>query len=125
MKKAQAKEKIQKGVRLGERLIQGMTRYRDALRSGKDLGETFTVRHVTLDLEPREYEPADVQKVREQLRVSQGVFAKLLGVSVKTVQAWEQGCNPAPPMARRLLEIIEEDPGPWQKLVRSKAEVSA
>jgi putative transcriptional regulator len=52
-----------------------------------------------------------VKRLRtETLGVSQAVFARLLGVSPKLVEAWESGRNtPAGPV-RRLFELIERDP---------------
>ncbi len=82
------------------------------------------MRTVELQLDPREYTPEEILKVRERLKASQGVFAKLLGVSIKTLQAWEQGNNPPPPIARRLLDTIEHDPEPWEKILREAAAVS-
>lgn len=108
----------------GPELIRGLRGLRDALRDGESLPDRFTMRNVELELEPREYSPEDVVALRERFRASQGVFAKLLGVSIKTLQAWEQGGNPPTPMARRLLETIDQYPRPWEKLLRQAATVS-
>lgn len=97
----------------GPRLIAGLKGVRDTLQSGQPLEERFTIRTIRLELEPPEYQPEEVAAVRSQVRASQSVFAKLLGVSVQAVQAWEQGQNPPSPTARRLLEIIEQNPEPW------------
>ena len=112
-----------KKVSPGPRLLKSLGGLRDALQNGQSLSERYTMRTVELSLEPREYGPEEVQKVRQLLRASQGVFAKLLGVSVKAVQAWEQGNNPPPRMARRLLDTIECNPKPWEKMLREAAEV--
>ena len=49
--------------------------------------------------------------MRERLGVSQGVFAHLLGVSVVLVKSWEGGVRKPSPMARRLMDTIQADPG--------------
>ncbi len=108
----------------GPKLIKGMQAFRDALRDGEHLPDRFTMRTVELVLEPREYSADEVVKLRENLRASQGVFAKLLGVSIKTLQAWEQGGNPPSPIARRLLETIEENPQPWVRKLSEAASIS-
>lgn len=35
--------------------------------------------------------PSDVKMIREHLLLSQSAFAALMGVSIKTLQEWEQG----------------------------------
>ena len=74
-------------------------------------GEAITVRKVPLIPEPRQRDGGEVKRFRtETLGVSQAVFARLLGVSPKLVEAWESGRNtPAGPV-RRLFELIERDP---------------
>lgn len=104
----------------GEEIIRSLTGMRDALAKGQPLRQRFTMRTVELRLEPRNWSPSDIVALRNQLHASQSVFAKLLGTSVKTVQAWEQG-HPPPPMARRLLECIEKDREPWERILRNAA----
>ena len=79
---------------------------------GWERGEPVTVRQVPLIPEPRPRDGRAIKRFRtETLGVSQAVFARLLGVSPKLVEAWESGRNtPAGPV-RRLLEVIEGDPG--------------
>ena len=78
---------------------------------GWERGEPLTVRQVPIIHSPRSRRRADVKKLRvETLGVSQAVFARLIGVSPKLVEAWESGRNiPSRPVCR-LFEIIERDP---------------
>jgi DNA-binding transcriptional regulator YiaG len=75
------------------------------------------------DLHPTAYSPARVAAVRDLLAVSQGVFAKFLGVGVKTVSSWEQGVNTPSDMAYRFLDEIEANPNYWRKPLRDSARV--
>lgn len=52
----------------------------------------------------------DVGKVREKTGLSQSRFAELLGVSVRTLQDWEQGRRVPSGAARTLLLIADRDP---------------
>lgn len=70
----------------------------------------FVVRTVALNLRSSEYTASKVREVRGQLKISQALFAKLLGVSPKTVQAWEQGVVKPSGMARRFLDEIRLRP---------------
>ena len=55
-------------------------------------------------------EPTDVKAVREQIGLSQSEFARLMRVSVKTLQNWEQRRrNPTGPAAA-LLKIVLTEP---------------
>ncbi len=52
----------------------------------------------------------DVDKVRSGLDISQSSFARLLGVSVRTLQAWEQGVRKPSGAALALLTIAAQRP---------------
>jgi putative transcriptional regulator len=52
----------------------------------------------------------DVAKVREKTGLSQARFAELLGVSVRTLQDWEQGRRAPSGAARTLLVIADRNP---------------
>jgi putative transcriptional regulator len=51
-----------------------------------------------------------VSSVREKTGLSQGEFARLLGVSVRTLQEWEQGRRAPSGAARTLLMIAAKNP---------------
>lgn len=54
--------------------------------------------------------PPDVKAVREQIGLSQSAFARLMRVSIKTLQNWEQHRrNPTGPAAA-LLQIVSTNP---------------
>lgn len=54
--------------------------------------------------------PPEIKKVREGLHVSQSEFARMIGVSSRTLQNWEQGRrNPEGP-AKALLKIAARNP---------------
>lgn len=51
-----------------------------------------------------------VASIREKTGLSQATFAKLLGVSVRTLQEWEQGRRAPSGAARTLLLIAAKNP---------------
>jgi putative transcriptional regulator len=91
---------------LGDLLVQSLTELRDGLRgaAGK-----LTMRTVEIP-DPPEFTPTQIHHLRERLGLSQGLFAKLLGVSRKLVEAWEAGTRKPSATARRLLEAISRKP---------------
>lgn len=63
----------------------------------------------------------DVKKIREQYNLSQRQFAAMLGISVKTLQNWEQGRRSPQGPARVLLQVAAEHPEAVWDVVRSVA----
>lgn len=51
-----------------------------------------------------------VSGIRERIGLSQSQFAKLMGVSVRTLQDWEQGRRAPSGPARTLLMVAERNP---------------
>ena len=108
-------------VRVAPEIVAGLREFADTLQGDKRIREEFTCRTVVLDLRPRQYDGAAVRRTRNLLRASQSVFAQLLGVSVKTVQAWEQNVNTPSDMACRFLDEIRLNPQYWRNRLRSAA----
>jgi len=52
----------------------------------------------------------DIKAIRRDLAVSQGQFARMIGVSVTTLQNWEQGRRHPRGPARALLRIAARNP---------------
>ena len=57
-----------------------------------------------------EISPPDIKNVREILKVSQNEFALMIGVSVRTLQNWEQGRRKPEGPAKALLRIASKNP---------------
>jgi putative transcriptional regulator len=96
-----------KKTKLGQELLAGMEEIL-AHQEGK-----ITLRTSELEMlaPPPELTAKDVAKIRSQnLHMSQGAFAKLLGVSVRVIQSWEQGDKKPSGAARRLLQIASRNP---------------
>lgn len=51
----------------------------------------------------------EIKALRETLKMTQGTFAALMGVSSKTVEAWEAGKNNPLGTARRMLGLLKAD----------------
>ncbi len=52
----------------------------------------------------------EIKEIRKSTGMTQALFAKYMGVSVKTVEAWESGKNKPEGSARRMLALTREDP---------------
>ena len=67
------------------------------------------IRH-KVTIEPiKIYEAQDIKRIRNATGLSQKLFAGYLGVSVKTVEAWETGTNHPSGTASRILNMFEID----------------
>ncbi|MDZ4074622.1 MAG: helix-turn-helix domain-containing protein [Hylemonella sp.] len=57
-----------------------------------------------------EVTPTDALQARARMALSQSQFAKLLGVSVRTLQEWEQGRKKPTGAAQTLLRVAVRTP---------------
>ena len=57
-----------------------------------------------------EFAPVDVKAIRQRLGKSQAEFARMIGVSVATLQNWEQGRRRPEGPARALLKVAAVNP---------------
>lgn len=61
-------------------------------------------------------EPSAPQQIRQQLNLSQVAFAGMMGVSLRTIQDWEQGRRTPSGPAKSLLRIAEQHPEVFMEL---------
>ena len=61
----------------------------------------------------------DVKSIRDKLRLSQEKFANYFGVSIRTIQEWEQHRRTPTATARNFLKVLEHDPKLVQKALAS------
>jgi putative transcriptional regulator len=71
---------------------------------------TLKTTAIELPDEPPEIDAPTLVALRDQPRMSQAVFARLLNVSRKTVQSWEQGVRTPSNASRRLIQIFSQHP---------------
>ena len=60
---------------------------------------------------PPVFEADEIKKIRNELGMTQFIFAGVIGVSPKTIEAWESGRNTPEGPARRILGMVQADPG--------------
>ena len=77
------------------------------LRGEKQASRTFVI------------EPLDVKRIRDDFKLSQSEFAAVLGISIKTLQNWEQGRRAPQGPARVLLQVAARHPEAVWDVVRS------
>jgi putative transcriptional regulator len=71
----------------------------EAISYEKGLSKNVRVKKVRIDTgeipnQPKEYQAADIKRLRKKLNCSQSLLAAYLNVSLNTIQAWEQGAQP-------------------------------
>lgn len=72
-----------------------------AYTKGKTSTETF--------MRKRSLPVVNVAEIRAALSMTQKAFAEILGVSCRTVEAWESGKSTPTPTAKKLMYLIQED----------------
>ncbi len=79
----------------------------EAIDFEKGTGKAKTV---TFMIEPvKKYSNIDIKKIRNKAGMTQAVFANYMGVSPKTVEAWELGRTHPTGPAYRLIDILAEN----------------
>lgn len=75
-------------------------------------GERNDLRTTRLEIPPapKQLSAAEIAEIRHRLNYSQAVFARVLNVSIKTVQGWEQGVREPSDAALKLLSIAAKHP---------------
>jgi putative transcriptional regulator len=104
---------MKKNKNLGQELVEAL-KEANSYHDGQ-----ITLRTQTIELpdEPKEFDNKQIKKIRENLNLSQPVFARFLGVTDKAVKAWEQGGSHPNGCALRLLEIAKNHPKDFFKLI--------
>lgn len=111
---------------VGGKIVDRLQAFVEHAESGVDIGERFTCRTVKLNLEPQEYDAESVRAARAVLGASQAIFAQFIGVSVRTVQDWEQGVTPPSGSPCRIMDEIHSNPDYWRsRLSELATEVTA
>ena len=67
------------------------------------------------------YKPEEIKALRIRLQFTQTYFGMLMGVSLKTIQAWEAGTNKPNGAALRVLQVLDKDPHAFEKYVYAEA----
>jgi len=106
---------------LFERLRTGLE---DGIRHAK--GE-IALKTTTLELpdRPPEVRAEELSELRNASGMSQAVFARMLNVSTKTVQSWEQGHRKPSQAALRLIQVFRRDPSGLLEIVGMSAPLVA
>ncbi|MGO8692082.1 MAG: helix-turn-helix domain-containing protein [Rectinemataceae bacterium] len=87
-----------------ESIMRGLAEVK-AHREGK-----LKLKTTTIEIAPLPHcDAKTVKQLRAELGLSQSIFATALGVSKKTIEAWESGHNVPSGSACRLLEVIGKD----------------
>ena len=86
-------------------IMEGLNELVDEVKSGE---KTLKRTYVSVRIEPvKEYSASDVKRIRKTTGFSQNLFAEYLGVSKRTVEAWECGRNVPSGSSSRLLSMLE------------------
>lgn len=88
-----------------ELLLESVNQVSDYIKGERDL----RTHYATLIEEPPKYTKTKIKKIRNELGVSQAMFAKIFGESLSAIQHWEQGKRNMSKSASRLLNMLEKD----------------
>lgn len=98
--------------KFGEALIKSLEEA-VAFKNGDKRKARIIVREIPTPI----YTGKDVKRIRESLNMSQAGFALALGVSKRTVEAWEIGKSAPSNSSNKLLYLVEKDKKIIEQLV--------
>jgi len=102
-----------------QQILEGLREMAEFATAGEPPEKRYTVRHLTLDLEPGDYTPDKVRATREVFGLSQPLFAKFLGVKVSALRHWEQGIRSPSAVVRRFLDEMNATPDHWRRRIET------
>ena len=102
-----------------QQILEGLREMAEFATSGEPPEKRYTVRHLTLDVEPGVYAPDQVRATREIFGLSQPLFARFLGVEVSALRHWEQGIRSPSAVVRRFLDEMNATPDHWRTRIET------
>ena len=78
--------------------------------------ETGIIVHPRIVKEVETFSPQQIKQVRVDAHMTQKVFAACIGVSPKSVEAWEGGRSRPDGAARRMLSLMRDHPNFAEKM---------
>ena len=78
------------------------------------------IRHVeTPAIDPvQEFSKEKIKELRQKINLPQKYFAALVGVTPRTVEAWEVGTRKPTGTAKRLFQLMDADPNIFGRIMR-------
>jgi putative transcriptional regulator len=104
--------------------VKAMSEYFNMLKEGLEQaieyekGNKSAARSTKIVIEPiPEYSKIDIKNIRKELQMTQWTFADFIGVSKKTVEAWECGTRKPTGSAKRLMQIVVKNKGIEKQII--------
>ena len=103
----------------GQKLIESAREAVEIQRGTKEPARVtrYTAAETKVEAPPR-YVTERIREIRDEMALSQPIFAAALNVSPETVRAWEQGKREPDGPTLRLLEVAEQHPEVLLETVR-------
>ena len=97
----------------GEKLIES-AKQAEAHSAGKKKLRTNVIEILPVP----EYKPQQIKDIRARLGLTQGLMGGIVGVSTKTVEAWEVGYRRPSSSAMRVLAELDTNPKYFEKIAK-------
>ena len=82
----------------------------EAILDAKSGNKILNSETVSIEIEPLvEYSADTIKDIRKRTGLTQALFAKWIGVSTRTVEAWEAGRNKPSGPSSRLLSLLQQN----------------
>jgi len=97
----------------GEKLIKSAKQAEEHSAGNKKL------RTNVIEIKPvPNYEPQQIKDVRAKLGLTQGLMGGIIGVSPKTIEAWEAGFRKPSGAAMRVIAELDTNPNYFNKIAK-------
>ena len=82
----------------------------EAIADAKSGNKILKSETISIEIEPLvDYSADTIKEIRKSTGLTQSLFAKWLGVSTRTVEAWEAGRNKPSGPSSRLLSLLQKN----------------